>query len=291
VVERLSRRPPSSGRRGVYLIEMKLEDEEEERLKIVRLQRWGVAERLDQGTDLLRAVMETDEYTDYILDRRLGCRQLRMNLAPRVTARKFREIYHGHHPHYHGTRVWTPYFERDYIRGRATDKIPRARFECPTYAQRFAALLGQAAAPNIIVGRWAEEDHVVFDDGDEILIEDQNEQPLDIIVADITGSFGNYTTDLLTLAKAHAAPVNSRRNFVEDLPKFAETYVNAVGTRFREIQDEYLARQHAFDKLFRNQLIDEGGSFAYRWQETLRRLRETDPDELQEAIRRGLQVP
>jgi hypothetical protein len=108
------------------------------------------------------------------------------------------------------------------------------------------------------------------------------------VVSDITGSFGNYTADLLTVAEAHAAPINDRSSFVKDLPKFAETYLQAVSARFREIQDEYFARRHAFDNLFRNQLVDEGGSFAYRWQQTLRRLQETDPEDLQQAIRRGM---
>ncbi|MCH5373466.1 MAG: hypothetical protein JJ992_05785, partial [Planctomycetes bacterium] len=92
---------------------MRLKDSDQELLKIVRLQKWGVGERLDDGKDLLRAVMETEEYMDYVLDRRLGCRQLGMRLAARVTARKLREIYHGKNRHYHGTRIWTPYFERD----------------------------------------------------------------------------------------------------------------------------------------------------------------------------------
>jgi len=289
IVERLSRRPPPGGRRGVYLIEMKLKDSNEEVLKIVRLQKWGVGERLDDGKQLLQAVMETEEYMDYILDRRLGCRQLGMNLVPRVTARKLREIYGGKNPDYHGTRIWTPYFERDYIRGMATDKISMARFEDSEFAVRFARLLGQAAAPNIIVGRWAEEgDHVTFDDGDEILVEDEHGLPASIVVADITGSFRNFSSDLRSLAAAHAEPIRRVGPAVKDPEAFAETYIAALVEAYTHIRCEYFKRRQAFDTLFRNQPVVQAGSFAYRWERVLQRLDAATPRQIEQAVRDGL---
>ena len=98
-------------------------------------------------------MLETEEYTEYVLDRRLGCRQVGMRLPARIIPRKIIESYTGSHPDYYGWRIWSPYFERDYIRGIATDKIPLGRFENQEFATRFAALLGQAAGPNIVVGR------------------------------------------------------------------------------------------------------------------------------------------
>ena len=65
--------------------------------------------------------------------------------------------------------IWSTYFQRDYIRGIASDKIPACRFEDPAYALQFARLLGRAAAPNMIVGRCDLNGQVLFDDGDEVV--------------------------------------------------------------------------------------------------------------------------
>jgi hypothetical protein len=285
VVQRLSNRPPSAGRRGVFLIEMKLSDSGEELLKFVRLQKWGVGERLDDGKDLLQAILETEEYVDYVLDRRLGCRQLGMNLAPRMKVRKLREIYRGKNPCYHGVRIWTPYFERDYLHGMATDKILPARFEEEEFALRFARLLGHAAAPNIIVGRWSDDGHVTFNDGDEVLIEDRRGLPESIVVADITGSFVNFHDDLTVIAAAHAEPIRRVGSRVSDLQAFREIYIAALVEHYTHIRDEYHKQRKAFDTLFRNQPVDAGGSLAYRWEQVLQRLDKTTPQQIEQAVR------
>ena len=45
-------------------------------MKIIRVLKWGIREHLDEGKDLLQAIIESEEYVEYTLDRRLGCRQL-----------------------------------------------------------------------------------------------------------------------------------------------------------------------------------------------------------------------
>ena len=89
------------------------------------MQKWGVREHLDDGKSLLDAIIESEEYTEYILDRRLGCRQLGMNLPRRSPPAGSARRYTGHRRDLYGVQIWSPYFERDYIRGMATDKIPR----------------------------------------------------------------------------------------------------------------------------------------------------------------------
>ena len=88
------------------------------------MQKWGIREHLDDGKRLLDAIIQSEEYTEYILDRRLGCRQLGMNLPPRTTAKRISERYLGARRDMYNAMIWSPYFERDYIRGMATDKIP-----------------------------------------------------------------------------------------------------------------------------------------------------------------------
>jgi hypothetical protein len=296
VPERLSNRPRSGGRRDVYLVEMKQRGISEEIVKVIRLQKWGVWERLNEDKPLERAVNETEEYTEYVLDRRLGCRQVGMRLPARIIPRKIIEAYTGTQHKYQGGRIWSPYFERDYIRGIATDKIPLARFAHPQFAIRFAALLGRAAGPNLIVGRSQEievapgqkELRVMFDDGDEILIEDAERMPQEIVLTDHTGSFWDYETPLAWFADQYAKPINRRAAVVPDPAAFAEAYLSALLLSFRRVQDEFHREKDAFLNLFVGQSWDERGSFADRWPKVLQRLAETDPEQLVAEIRRHI---
>jgi len=284
----MARRPFPGGRRGVYLVEMKRRDDAEEIIKFIRMQRWGVREHLDEGKPLLDSVLNSEEYTEYILDRRLACRQLGMNLPVQVVTRKISETYFGKQRHYWSTRIWSPYFERDYIRGIPTDMVPSCRFEDREFTLRFAALLGRAAAPNIIVGRQSQSGTVVFDNGDEVLIEDENGQPSNILVTDHTGAFVAFEADIYQLAAAYAAPINDRLERVVNTAEFAGAYASACVDNFARIQQEYRNRRRAFDALFKDRPRDEAGSLAYRWERVLKRLDEADPKKLVAAIRKNI---
>jgi len=294
VPERLSNRPRAGGRRDVYLIEMKQRGIPKDIVKVIRLQKWGVWERLNEGKSLERAMVETEEYTEYVLDRRLGCRQVGMRLLTRIIPRKIIESYSGDQRAYHGSRIWSPYFERDYVRGIATDKIPLGRFENQEFAIRFAQLLGQAAAPNIVVGRSQDvviapgqkELRIMFDDGDEILVEDANRLPQEIVLTDHTGSFWDYETPLESFADQYAGPLNRRAAHVGDVGAFADAYLSAFLDSFRRIQNEFRREEKAFLNLFMGQSWDERGSFSDRWPKVLQRLNRTDPEQLAEAIHR-----
>lgn len=290
VIGSLSYRPPTRGRREVYIAEVKQRDSEKEILSIIRMQKWGVGEHLDEGKDLLEAILDSEEYMEYVLDRRLGCRQLGMNVPTRVTAKKIVETYSGKRSAYRGTLIWSRYFERDYIPGVATDKIPNHRFRDDVFSSSFALLLGRAAAPNVIVGRSGPGRHVLFDDGDEVVLENEQGIPAEIVVADQTGTFAEFRRDLQDAAPQYAEPINRRAEHVPDPRRFAEVYLEAFVQRFSEIQQEYRNRKRAFDTLFRHCIRDEGGSFAYRWEKVLERLHHTDPRELAELIRDHLNV-
>ena len=84
-----------SGRRDVYIAQVKQRGITEEIVKIIRMQKWGIREHLDDGKKLLDAIIQSEEYTEYILDRRLGCRQLGMNLPARTAAKRISERYAG----------------------------------------------------------------------------------------------------------------------------------------------------------------------------------------------------
>lgn len=287
VVAPLSRREKRSGRRGVYIVEIKRRGSDAEIVSIIRMQKWGVREHLDEDKTLINAMIQSEEYTEYILDRRLACRQVGMNLPGRIIARKIAERYRRPGSSVDGTMIWSPYFERDYVRGMATDKIPSHRFEDQAFALQFARLLGRAAAPNIIVGRFDRDlKRVLFDDGDEVAIEDERGMPVRIVVADHTGSFTSYDEKLELTAADYAGPITRRLENLADPQRFTEVYLDAFVQRFSAIQREYRRRRRAFDTLFNDRNWDTAGGFAWRWEQVLRRLEETDPREIAAIIRK-----
>ncbi len=290
VVNRLSRRPHYRGGRDVYIAEIRPRGSKEDVVSIIRMQKWGVREHLDKAKSLLQAMFESEEYTEYVLDRRFACCQLGMNLPIRVTSRKIAEKYVSSRTGSEGITIWSAYFERAYIPGIATDKMPHHRFANEAFAMKFARLLGMAAAANIIVGRCDIEGNVLFDDGDEVVVEDSSDMPVEIAVADQTGTFASFAEELTTAAAAYAGPINRRVDWLSNPSEFARVYLDAFVERFFTIQHLYRSRKPGFHKLFRNRRYDKGGSFAYRWEQVLHRLDRSDPRELTEVIRRNLLV-
>ncbi len=286
VVSSLSRRPAMGGRRDVYVAVLKQRQSPEEIVSIIRMQKQGVREYLERGDGLLDAMIRAEEYTEYILDRRLGCRQLGVNLPARIAARRISERYEtregGAFP------IWTPYFERAYIRGTATDKLPPRRFESEVFAREFARLLGSAAAPNIVVGRCDARGSPLFDDGDEVMVFDEAGMPADIVLADHTGAFNDYASPLEEFAPSYALPVRRRADFLPDVAGFTSVYLGTLEERLRRLQEDYVRRRKAFDTLFAHLPDQEQGSFAYRWKRVLSRLAESDPAGLVSLIRGNL---
>jgi hypothetical protein len=281
-------RPQKAGRRAVFLVELRPRGEPQPLKRFLRLQKWGVWEHLNEGKDLLQSIQESDEYTDYWLDRRLGCRQLGMNLCHRVLMRRLNEIYQGTNERFRGQHIHTTYFEREYLPGMATDKLPSDRYARPGYAVRLALLLGAAAAASLIVGRSLDGARPAFDDGDEVVREGDDGLPSEILVGDHSGAFTNYQAPLTTFAAHYARPINRRAEFLPNLSEFTEAYLAAFHQRFLHIQRDYRLRRRAFDNLFKHCKYDPAGSFGFRWECVLRRLEQTDPEALLQAIRQHI---
>jgi len=284
-------RPQTEGRRGVYLAEFQSRSERTPLRRFMRLQKWGVWEHLDEGMDMLQAMKLSDEYTDYWLDRRLGCRQLGMNLTGRVTMRYLNEIYRGRNERFRGQTIRTNYFEREYLAGIASDKLPLEKYGQPGYALKLATLLGQAAAVSMAVGRSLNSGtRPVFDDGDEVVVEGENGLPTAVLVGDHSGAFGEYEHPLDAFAAHYARPINWREKFLPNPQEFAQAYLGAFRAQFLHIKTDYSKRRRAFDTLFKHCKYDPAGSFAYRWECVLRRLDSTSVDELTAAVHRHIRV-
>ena len=273
ITRSLSRDPVKGNRRGhVYVMQYKESGVEEPTVMVIRLQKWGVAEHLDEGKDLLTSIVLADEYSDFILDRRLMCRQLGMNLPKRLGFGHFTEKYRGNN-HHNGCAVRTAYFARAYVPGVATDKLPLAKYRNPAFALKFAFLFGQAAAIDMIVGRCSSvTKESLFDNNYEVLAIGADGLPEEIRITDHAGSFVNYEHDFTEYVANYAAPVLRRKKYVTEYQNFALSYIEGFRRKFVEIQESYRTHRRAYDTLFRDRPYDTNGSGAYRWARALQRL-------------------
>lgn len=285
VAASLSRRLPGQGRREVYIAEVKVEGRDQPAMHMIRMLKWGIREHIDERKDLFWAIMEAEEYADYTFDRRFGCLQLGMNLPTHVTLHKVSERYRGPNEMYRDNLIWSSYLEREFVHGIATDKIPPSHFQRGEYAARLATLMGSAAATNLIAGRVDLQHRVLFDDGDEVIVEDAQGLPHELIVSEHTGTFNDYLTPLVDYAPAYARPINRRLKLLSDRADFIQRYLDSFTQRFALTQAKYRARKRAFDTLFKHRPRSEQGSFAYRWEKVLERLNASDPQALAARIR------
>jgi hypothetical protein len=268
------------GRHEVFVAQIKQRRAAGEMLKIIRIQKWGIRERLDKGASLQNAMIGADEYTEYVLDRRLACRQLGMNLPLSQSSHRVSEVYTGVNCEYSGWHIWTPYFQRDYIPGFATDQMSARKLADPAYAAAFALLFGQAAASNMIVGRAELTGEAVFDVGDEIVIENAAGLPVRIVVADHVGTFVDWKGPIEPHAVEYARSVRRHLVAVPDPEKFISAFLTGVTERFIHIQREYERHRRAFDTLFNHRQWNSEGSVSCRWFHVLERLRRTDAREV-----------
>lgn len=286
VVSSLADREGEGGRRGVYLVEVKLKSSDTEIVRIVRLQKWDTWVRLNDPDKTWESAMaESAEYTDYVLDRRLGCQQLGMSVSSRIDYHSFPETYRGCRNAMYGVRIWSVFFVRDYVKGVVTSKIPAHRLREPGYGKVLGRLLGEAAAVNMIVGRASTKGRPWFDDGDEVVNLDEADWPVSITVADPTGAFSEYRGDLLHVTPAYAKPYVDRWEKLHCPSEFLEAYLEGFVKRFEEVQCDYLRRKSALQGLFAHQPKNPKGSFAYRWDCVLDRLERSDARAIAAAIR------
>ena len=267
----LSGRTGQGPRASVYIVELKERYRAEPQVKIIRVQRWTVASHLQKGRSLLDSIVDAEDYTDYVMDRRLGARQLGMHLPATMIPRTFRETVTAKD----GTvyNVCTGYFERDYIPGRATDKTSDALFASMDFCVGFFRLLGQAAAPNMIIGRAkVDGGDTIFDDGDEVINLNAFGLPESLILSEPTGAFVNYDRPYVETLPAYAAAINRRKDLIPDPALAAQVFVNAFEDELARIQRVYRDRKLGFDMLFRDRPMDTNGSIAYRWKCVLERL-------------------
>ena len=291
ITHSLAREPIEESRRGsVYIIQLKTSDREKPSILIIRFLKWGIAEHLDEGKDLLQSIIEANDYSDYILDRRLMCQQLGMNLPMRIGYGQCPERYTSRNQ-YNGTTVMAYYNVRNYVPGTASDKIPPARFRNPAFALNFAFLMGEAAAIDLIVGRRSTETKEnLFDKFYEVVQMGEDGLPYKVVVTSHAGSFVNYLHTFEDSVAPYANVVRRRKDFVTDYPTFVNAFLEGFGRKLRAAKSDYHENKLSYDELFVHRPFDVAGSGAYRWAKTLERLENCDCDRVVECLRAAIQA-
>lgn len=282
-------RARTAERRSVYLVVLGLASGREE-VRVVRMAKWDVVHRINRGMSLSRAIQETEEYRQYIEDRIRAVRKLQVPI-PDFSQIKLLEDCKGL------GRVPVYMFERQYVLGMVTDKIPVFYYEQDQFIERLAGFLGQAAGVSLVLGRVSPATgHVFFDDGDEIIQFDENRLPIRLMVSETTGSFTDWQTPLRDMVSHcvhhlinHLEKAQERGIPRVQLVKAVRAFCDGVVDEVNRIKALVKQDPGEYWNLFADYPQEVGG-IASRWQGVLKRIEMTDPDVLRERIMRNAEL-
>ena len=278
----LTERDATGEEREVYLVVLGLPQGKEE-IRLLRLIKWDVLHRLKQGFPLSQAINDTLSYRDYILDRLKAAASLKLPILSYST------IQFGEHLPGIG-EVPIFFFDRCYVAGMVTDKIPLPFYAKKGFIVRLARLLGMAAAASLVLGRASHRSgELFFDDGDEVIQLDQEKLPERLIISETTGSFTDSTTPILELLlqcfkslAAHLEKARGRETPKVDLLAAVDAFTGAltgeIGRMQSLLQDDAAGLRSLFDTR-----TAEPGSVRARWENMLNRLAATDQAEIRQA--------
>ena len=288
VIQSQSKREKTGEEREMYLLVFKRTEENHERIHALRKQKRDTQYYLNSGKSLEEAEGLSEEYVQYVFDRIQAIQALGADI-PHVMRLETTEYVPGI------GAIALSFFDRPYVHGMASDKIPIYRYGDKAFVLTLAELLGEAAALNIIVGRVDPiTGKVLFDDGDEIILFDAEGRPASLVLADTTSSFGEVDRPMVDYIDVYAEHLQTILDRSE-ASRIDEAGIRAIaGAYFRTFRVEFLRIQHLYKSL-RGTKDDLTGLFAHRepaegsirdrWEKMLQRLACTDPDELIQAMK------
>jgi hypothetical protein len=279
----LTTRDRTGEEREVYLVVLGYSGDREE-IRLVRLMKWDVIHRLKQGFPLSQAIGDTIRYSDYIVDRLRAATALEipiLNYNPIQFMEEIQGI--GQIPVF--------FFDRRYVTGMVSDKIPLPYYAKKGFVIRLGRLLGIAAAASMVLGRASyRRGDLFFDDGDEVIQMNAEKLPERLIISETTGSFTDSTTPIRVLLHqclghlaVHLKKARERGISDEDLRAAIEAFTGALRTDIERMQALLGERSTALHSLFGDQ-TSEPGSVRARWKSMLERLATTDTGELADAV-------
>jgi hypothetical protein len=269
--------------RDVYLVVLGLADGTED-IRIVRMIKWDVMHRVKRGTPLHQAIAETIQYRDYIFDRLRAAAELGIPKLCYTEIRLEEEIAQL-------GRIPVFFFDRQYVVGIVTDKIPLGSYARPGFVVELAGLLGIAAAISLILGRACPRSgHVFFDDGDEVIQLGTDDLPERLTIADTTGSFTDWCTpvkDSLPHCLWHLALHLERagQHGIEqaELNAAVAAFATSFTSEIQRMQRLLDSPEKNLRSLFADRTNEPGG-IRHRWEAILRRLQTTEIQQVLQVI-------
>jgi hypothetical protein len=273
----------SGQERDVYLVVMTTK-EGKDAIRLLRLMKWDVIHRIKIGVPVQQAIAETLYYRDYIFDRLHAAAQLGFPILSYNDIRLDEEI--------PGLGVLPAFFfERPYVQGTVTDKIPLSCYGKPAFLTNLSRLLGAAATFSLVLGKASPVTGKMFyDDGDELVQFDQHGIPNRLVIIETTGSFTDWTTPLLTLLPQCLTHLRGHleKGLKKGLPmatvqESISIFADSLVEKIREVKAITESPSSGVAGLFRDRKPEPGG-IRNRWEGILSRLRATDCEELREYI-------
>jgi hypothetical protein len=278
---------PQSGRdiigeeRDVYLAVIGTSDGQE-CIRLIRLMKWDVFHRIKMGQPPNQAIRETINYRNYIFDRLHAAMQLGF---PTLS---YSDIELEEEMDWIG-KVPAFFFERSYVPGIVTNKIPLSYYRKPEFIVDLARLLGTAAAFALVLGKSSPRTGTIFyDDGDELIQFDSHCAPERLVIIETTGSFNNWTTPIISMLpqclsrfRAHLQRALQSGVPVPVLNSAVAGFADALAGEISRVQD--LIASPSIRDIFSDR-EDEPCGIRNRWDGILARLLQTDLQELRDYI-------
>ncbi len=278
-----SSRDVSGEGREVYLVVM-TSREQKDSIRILRLMKWDVIHRINMGIPLDQAIAETFNYRNYIFDRIHAAAKLGFPILSYDEIRLNERI-----PGWGLVPAF--FFERKYVSGYVTDKIPIACYKNPNFIRSLSGLLGDAAAFSLVLGRAsARTGKIFYDDGDEVIQLNSRSIPTRLIIIETTGSFTDWTTPLLNMLpqclsrfRAHLDKAAVSGVPFEVINESVRIFSDALCNKLREIKEIAFAPSSNIRSLFDDRPPEQGG-IRDRWEGIICRLETTDVNQLSDYI-------
>jgi hypothetical protein len=286
IEESQSSRDISGQERDVYLVVMTTRDQKDS-IRILRLMKWDVIHRIKMGIPLDRAIADTFKYRDYIFDRLHAAARLGFPILSYSDIRLDEQV-----PGLGLIPVF--FFERQYISGVVTDKIPISCYKNPNFIKSLSGLLGDTATFSLVLGRVSPlTGKIFYDDGDEVIQLNSRSIPTKLIIIETTGSFTDWTTPLLAMLpqcltrfRAHLDKALAGGVPFQVVNESVALFADAFCNKLHEIK-ETASDPSSNIRFFFNDRPPEQGGIRNRWDGIIHRLETTDVKELHGYILNG----
>ncbi|MGC9194624.1 MAG: hypothetical protein ACP5IL_04125 [Syntrophobacteraceae bacterium] len=290
IQESQSARDISGEEREVYLVAM-TNLEGIDSLRIIRLMKWDVIHRIKMGIPLDQAVEETFKYRDYIFDRLYAAVKLGFPILAYSEIRLQQQL-----PGIGSVPAF--FFERQYVTGVVSDKLPISCYKSSEFIESLACLLGLAAAFTLVLGRVSfRTGKVFYDDGDELIQLGADSIPCRLVIIETTGSFTDCTTPMQVLLpqclerfRLHLQKAADTGVSPQVLDRSVAAFADGLSNRIEEIKRALSEPSSQMRSLFDDRPAGQGG-IRDKWKDIIERIEAVEVNSLRNCVLNTLLLP